>query len=81
MGKKGLISLLVIPFIFLIHSTGFAADGAELFQKLTCFTCHGEQGKGMFRTETKGRYRFKKKERVKLKKLGVPAGIIKQLKP
>ncbi len=28
----------------------FAEDGAELYVKLTCNTCHGNQGKGMIRT-------------------------------
>lgn len=81
MGKKVLISLLVIPIISLVYSAGYAADGAELFEKLTCPTCHGSQGKGMFRDETKARYRLKKKERKKLEESGVPASVIKKLKP
>ena len=40
----------------------FAEDGALLFEKLTCQTCHGPQGKGMIRTETKERYYLKKKK-------------------
>ncbi len=80
MGKKVLLLLLMIVFC-LVPSALLAADGAALFVKLTCETCHGVQGKGMFRAKTKARYRLKKKERKKLKKAGVPKDIIKKLKP
>ncbi len=76
-----MVSLLVMPLFFLIQSTGFAVDGEALFVKLTCPTCHGQQGKGMFRDKTKARYRLKKRYRKKLKEVGVPASIIKKLKP
>jgi cytochrome c553 len=60
----------------------FAEDGALLFEKLTCQTCHGPQGKGMIRTETKEKYSLKKKKMYKeMKKEGIPADIVKQLRP
>ncbi len=60
----------------------FAEDPALLFEKLTCHTCHGPQGKGMIRTETKEKYYLKKKKMYKeMKKEGIPADIVKQLRP
>jgi cytochrome c553 len=59
-----------------------AEDGALLFEKLTCHTCHGPQGKGMIRTEDKAKYSLKKKKMYKeMKKEGIPADIVKQLRP
>ena len=67
---------------FLPTATVFAADGALLFEKLTCHTCHGPQGKGMIRTETKARYWLRKKIMYKkMEKEGIPADIVKQLRP
>jgi len=67
---------------FLPASTGVAADGALLYEKLTCHTCHGPQGKGMIRTETKERYYLRKKSMYKkMVKEGVPVDVVKQLIP
>ncbi len=76
-----MVFLLASAVICLFQSTGFAADGEALFVKLTCPTCHGAQGKGMFREKDKARYRLKKKDRKKVKAAGVPDSIIKKLKP
>ncbi len=83
MTKRFLI-VFIVSFIFqgvTPTSSISAADGAELFVKLTCFTCHGQQGKGMFRTKTKARYKLKKKVFAKLAAAGLPSNIIKKLKP
>ena len=40
---------------FMPASNVLAEDPALLFEKLTCVTCHGPEGKGMVRTETKER--------------------------
>ena len=67
---------------FLPTANVFAEDPALLFEKLTCHTCHGPQGKGMIRTETKEKYSLKKKKMYKeMKKEGIPADIVKQLRP
>ncbi len=60
----------------------FAEDGAELYVKLTCNTCHGNQGKGMIRTEDKAKYSLKLKKMYKeLVKLGMPSATVKKLRP
>jgi cytochrome c553 len=67
---------------FLPTASVFAEDPALLFEKLTCHTCHGPQGKGMIRTETKEKYYLKKKKMYKkMEREGIPAGIVKQLRP
>jgi cytochrome c553 len=67
---------------FLQPPMSFAEDGAALFVKLTCNTCHGPQGKGMIRTEDKAKYSLKKKAMYKtLVKEGMPAKIVKKLRP
>jgi len=67
---------------FLPASVVFAADGSLLYEKLTCHTCHGPQGKGMIRTETKEKYYLRKKEMYrKMIKEGIPVDIVKQLIP
>ncbi len=67
---------------FLPTANVFAEDPALLFEKLTCHTCHGPQGKGMIRTETKEKYSLKKKKMYKkMKEEGIPADIVKQLRP
>lgn len=67
---------------FLPTTTVFAQDGALLFEKLTCHTCHGPEGKGMVRTEDKAKYSLKKKKMYKkMEKEGIPADIVKQLRP
>ncbi len=59
-----------------------ARDGAELYVKLTCHTCHGPEGRGMVRTETKEKYYFRKKAMYKMMiKKGMPVDIAKQLRP
>ena len=75
------VSLLMLGG-FLPTANVFAEDPALLFEKLTCHTCHGPQGKGMIRTETKEKYYLKKKKMYKeMKKEGIPADIVKQLRP
>jgi cytochrome c553 len=72
------ILFLMAGFMF---SPIFAADGKTLFNTLTCVTCHGQDGKGMFRTKTKEEYRLKSKVLKKLKKEGgIPDTIIAKLK-
>ena len=67
---------------FLPTANVFAEDPALLFEKLTCHTCHGPQGKGMIRTEDKAKYSLKKKKMYKkMKEEGIPADIVKQLRP
>ena len=75
------IIVLTVVQMMVADSAVLASDGAELFVRLTCYTCHGKEGRGMFRAETKARYRLKKKVFKKLKKAGVPADIIAKLKP
>ena len=60
----------------------YAEDGAVLFEKLTCHTCHGPQGKGMVRTETKERYYLRTKKMYRqMVKEGMPVGTVKKLIP
>ena len=60
----------------------FAEDAALLFEKLTCHTCHGPEGRGMVRTETKEKYYLKKKKMYKqMVKLGIPVATVKKLRP
>ncbi len=67
---------------FLPTANVFAEDGALLFEKLTCHTCHGPEGKGMVRTETKERYYLKKKEMYRqMVKKGIPVVTVKKLRP
>ncbi len=59
-----------------------ARDCAELYVKLTCHTCHGPEGRGMVRTETKEKYSLKKKEMYRqLIREGMPIEKVKLLKP
>jgi cytochrome c553 len=63
-------------------SNGFAEDGALLFEKLTCHTCHGPQGKGMIRTEDKERYYLRQKKMYRqMVKEGMPQATVKKLIP
>jgi len=67
---------------FLPAANVFAQDAALLFEKLTCHTCHGPEGKGMVRTETKEKYYLKKKKMYKqMVKLGIPVATVKKLRP
>ena len=69
--------LLQTPMVFAENE-----EGAALFVKLTCNTCHGDQGKGMIRTEDKAKYSLKKKALYKkLVKMGMPASTVKKLRP
>ena len=82
--KAFLLSATALLMLGLFWPTAnvFAEDPALLFEKLTCHTCHGPQGKGMIRTETKEKYSLKKKKMYKeMKKEGIPADIVKQLRP
>jgi cytochrome c553 len=57
-----------------------AGDGAELYVQLTCHTCHGPEGKGMVRTETKERYHLKRKEMYQqMVSEGMPVDTVKKL--
>ena len=40
------VAALLILGLLLPISNGFAEDPAVLFEKLTCHTCHGPQGRG-----------------------------------
>lgn len=63
-------------------TTVLAGDGAELFVKLTCQTCHGPEGKGMVRTETKEKYHLKRKEMYRqMVSEGMPVDTVKELIP
>ncbi len=76
------LAAVAIAGIFFPFSTAFAADAAELYTKLTCHTCHGPEGRGMIRTESKEKYYFRKKEMYKqMVKQGVPVSTVKKLKP
>ena len=67
---------------FLPAANGFAEDGAVLFEKLTCHTCHGPEGKGMVRTETKERYYLRQKKMYRqMTKEGIPVATVKKLIP
>ena len=59
-----------------------AEDAALLFEKLTCVTCHGPEGKGMVRTEDKERYWLRNKKMYReMVKEGIPAATVKKLIP
>lgn len=82
--KTVLLSLATLLMIGLFSSlsTAFADDGAELYVKLTCHTCHGPEGRGMVRTESKEKYYFRKKEMYRqMIKDGLPVDMAKQLRP
>lgn len=81
--RKFPIEFLVICLvsISISFSAAFAQTGAELFETLTCHSCHGPQGRGMVRTETKESYRLTAKIFKKLMKAGVPKKTLKKLRP
>jgi cytochrome c553 len=67
---------------FLPTANVLAEDAALLFEKLTCITCHGPEGKGMVRTETKEKYYLKKKKMYReMVKEGIPTATVKKLRP
>jgi len=73
---------LLIFGLFLPTANVLAEDPAVLFEKLTCHTCHGPQGKGMIRTEDKERYWLRKKKMYRqMVKEGMPAATVKKLIP
>jgi cytochrome c553 len=60
----------------------FAEEPAKLFEKLTCHTCHGPEGRGMIRRETKERYYLRQKKMFRqMVKDGVPVDTVKKLIP
>jgi len=76
-----LTTLLVLGVLYPL-ADAFADDGAELYVKLTCHTCHGPEGRGMVRTESKEKYYFRKKEMYRqMIKDGMPVEVAKQLRP
>lgn len=83
MDKKVQIGLLAFLLICInsSFSTVSADTGAELFKKLTCFSCHGTDGRGMVRTETRESYRLSGREFRNLIKKGVPKAVLRKLKP
>jgi cytochrome c553 len=77
-----LTAALLMFGVFLPTANVFAEDPAVLFEKLTCYTCHGPQGKGMIRTEDKERYWLRKKKMYKsMVKEGIPTATVKKLIP
>jgi len=78
--KQTFLVLVITAWLSMISEI-MAADGAQLFIDLTCYTCHGAQGKGMVRTETKGRWALRKKIFKELEEAGLPKAIIAKLKP
>jgi cytochrome c553 len=73
---------LLMLGLFLPPANVLAEEPAVLFEKLTCHTCHGPQGKGMIRTEDKERYWLRKKKMYRqMVKEGIPAATVKKLIP
>jgi cytochrome c553 len=67
---------------FLPTANVLAEDAALLFKKLTCNTCHGPEGRGMVRTETKERYYLRQKKMYRqMVKDGIPVATVKKLIP
>ena len=82
--KKQKIFLAIALFYLAVSVPGvslYAQDGAALFKENTCNTCHGTDGKGMFREKTKETYRLKTKHLTVLKKAGHPVPTLKKLLP
>jgi cytochrome c553 len=76
------VAALLILGGLLPTANGFAEDAAVLFEKLTCHTCHGPEGKGMVRTETKERYYLRQKKMYRqMTKEGIPVATVKKLIP
>ena len=73
---------IIMAGILLPATDVFAQEPAVLFEKLTCHTCHGPQGRGMIRTETKERYYLRQKKMFRqMVKDGVPVDTVKKLIP
>jgi len=83
MKTRPLLTTAILMFgLFFPTADVFAEDPALLFEKLTCHTCHGPQGRGMVRMETKERYYLRKKAMFKqMIKEGVPVDTVKKLIP
>ena len=82
--KAFLISMAALLTLGLfVPTTGvFAEEGSVLFEKLTCHTCHGPEGRGMVRTETKERYYLRQKKMYRqMVKDGMPTATVKKLIP
>jgi cytochrome c553 len=77
-----LTAAILMAGILLPATDVFAEDPALLFEKLTCHTCHGPQGRGMIRMETKERYYLRKKKMFRqMVKDGIPVDTVKKLIP
>jgi cytochrome c553 len=73
---------IIMAGILLPATDVFAQEPAVLFEKLTCHTCHGPQGRGMIRMETKERYYLRQKKMFRqMVKDGVPVDTVKKLIP
>jgi len=83
MNRRFLIGLLAFCLVYadLGFSNLHADTGAQLFEKLTCISCHGPDGVGMVRTETKESYRLAGDEFKQLLKEGVPRETLVKMKP
>ncbi len=76
------LTLFLISTAILTSSPASGRDCAELYVKLTCHTCHGPEGRGMIRTETKEKYYLKKKAMYrKMVQEGMPVEKVMKLKP
>jgi len=80
--KKILTTATVVLLLAWAAPAVQARDCAELYVKLTCHTCHGPEGRGMIRTETKEKYYLRHKEmyREMLDK-GMPLAQVEKLQP
>ncbi|CAB1057986.1 hypothetical protein D1BOALGB6SA_2742 [Olavius sp. associated proteobacterium Delta 1] len=75
-------AVLLVFGLYLPTASVFAEDPAVLFEKLTCHTCHGPQGRGMIRTEDKERYWLRQKKMYRqMVKEGIPTATVKKLIP
>ncbi|MBF0279688.1 MAG: c-type cytochrome [SAR324 cluster bacterium] len=62
--RQSVFFLIIFAFIS-SYIPVFAADGKELYVKLTCFACHGPDGKGMVRKRDRkdkktGEFKYRK---------------------
>jgi len=72
----------VILGFFLPPANVLAEEPAVLFEKLTCHTCHGPEGRGMIRMENKERYYLRQKKMFRqMVKDGIPTATVKKLIP
>jgi len=77
-----LTAAILMAGILLPAADVFAEEPAVLFEKLTCHTCHGPQGRGMIRMESKERYYLRQKKMFRqMVKDGVPVDTVKKLIP